>query len=398
MQQSTRAMRKISNRGVCHRPTTSGASGASIVALAALMGFGSTASAALLLDEPPRIDPQRLDDPSQPTLGLLRRYLHAEVERPSAARSYLSGPWGRWGQSPWLTLAWGPSPEAEPDNDDGAVAAEDAVRNSPTGPMRLGGSLMPTLQLTTAGPPTWLRRLNPEFFGLAFLSTGPSFASNGFDTLWEPKPKPIPWSKQCRRRPVTIARYGAEQATFELVRCDGSVAPFALDKLSILARPPMAPSPGELLPDEPEPGAWEHGEWTPSVRLIHARLLWALQKVADTFPRRVIYLYSGYRPRYANKPTATGTHHSFHANGRAADIHVMGIANADLFRICRTLSDVGCGYYPNSKFVHIDVRTPGNGRAYWVDASEPGEPSRYVDSWPGVVEKGALAWDRGAAQ
>lgn len=360
-------------------------------ALAALASYGSSASAAMLLDEPPRVDPQRLDDPSQPALALLRRYFHAEIERPSPTRSYLAGPWGRWGRSPWLTLAWGPSREALPD--DAGTSTTDASTEF----ILRDGSPALKLQLSLEGPPTWLRRLNPEFSGLPFLSTGPSFASNGFDTLWEPKPKPVPWSQQCRRRPVTIARYGAEQATFELVRCDGSVAPFALDKLSILARPPEAPSPGELLPDEPEPEAWERGEWTPSVRLIHSRLLWALQKVADTFPRRTIYLYSGYRPPRAGKAT-TGTHHSFHADGRATDVHVMGVANADLFRFCRTLPDVGCGFYPNSKFVHIDVRAPKSGRAYWVDASRPGEPSRYVDSWPGVVDEGALTWGSSAAR
>jgi hypothetical protein len=78
------------------------------------------------------------------------------------------------------------------------------------------------------------------------------------------------------------------------------------------------------------------------------------------------------------------------------DISVMGVPNAALFELCRTLDDVGCGFYPNSKFVHLDVRRPGTGHAFWIDASGPGEPSRYVDSWPGVVEGGALVWDPGA--
>jgi hypothetical protein len=71
----------------------------------------------------------------------------------------------------------------------------------------------------------------------------------------------------------------------------------------------------------------------------------------------------------------------------------MGVHNADLFRFCRSLDDVGCGFYPNSKFVHVDVRRPGTGHAFWVDISGPGEPAHYVDSWPGVVDKGALVWD-----
>jgi hypothetical protein len=37
------------------------------------------------------------------------------------------------------------------------------------------------------------------------------------------------------------------------------------------------------------------------------------------------------------------------------------------------------GYYPNSTFVHLDVRdTP----ATWIDYSKPGEPPRY--NTPGV--------------
>jgi hypothetical protein len=44
--------------------------------------------------------------------------------------------------------------------------------------------------------------------------------------------------------------------------------------------------------------------------------------------------------------------------------------------------DTGCGYYPNSSFVHVDVRQPGTGHVAWIDASGPGEPPHYVASWP----------------
>jgi hypothetical protein len=81
-----------------------------------------------------------------------------------------------------------------------------------------------------------------------------------------------------------------------------------------------------------------------------------------------------------------------HAAARAFDIQVHGIPNATLFEFCRKLEDVGCGYYPNSKFVHVDVRRPGTGHALWIDASGPGEPPRYVDSWPGVLVGGGAVW------
>jgi hypothetical protein len=50
---------------------------------------------------------------------------------------------------------------------------------------------------------------------------------------------------------------------------------------------------------------------------------------------------------------------------------------------------VGCGYYPNGAFVHFDVRPWGSARVRWVDDARPGEPSHYVDGWPGVVEPGS---------
>jgi hypothetical protein len=39
----------------------------------------------------------------------------------------------------------------------------------------------------------------------------------------------------------------------------------------------------------------------------------------------------------------------------------------------RTFNRVGVGYYPNSSFVHLDVREYA---AYWVDYSRPGEAPR----------------------
>jgi hypothetical protein len=116
-----------------------------------------------------------------------------------------------------------------------------------------------------------------------------------------------------------------------------------------------------------------------------------LQRIADAFPWRTIYIFSGYRP--APKGAKPGGHHSLHGEARAMDISVSGVPNEALFSICRKLDDIGCGFYPNSKFVHVDIRRPGTGHAYWIDISSPGEPSRYVDGWPGVVEGGALAWD-----
>jgi hypothetical protein len=103
-----------------------------------------------------------------------------------------------------------------------------------------------------------------------------------------------------------------------------------------------------------------------------------------------MYIYSGYRP--APKPPVPGSDHSLHWQGRALDLAVHGVPNEELFQLCRDQPDVGCGYYPNKPFVHLDVRPRGFGTAIWVDAAPPGEPAQYVSSWPGVVEEGAIGW------
>src|SRR5262249_26250355 len=61
-------------------------------------------------------------------------------------------------------------------------------------------------------------------------------------------------------------------------------------------------------------------------------------------------------------------------HGKAIDFHVVGVPNEVVRDFCRTLKNVGCGYYPNSTFVHMDVRDKD---AFWIDYSKPGEPPRY---------------------
>ena len=190
-----------------------------------------------------------------------------------------------------------------------------------------------------------------------------------------------PLRKDCRKRAVTFVRYGAEQDTFSLLGCDGAILPDALDRLSVIARPLETERPPLPLPDEPTEGALR-GEWIPGLRLLHPRLLWGVERVAEAFPRRTIYVMSGYRPGHGGP----------HAHARAIDLFAMNVPNEKLYKFCRTLPDAGCGYYPNNRFVHIDIRKPGTGKAYWIDVSAPGQPSEYVDSWPGVEKGGAAVF------
>jgi hypothetical protein len=198
----------------------------------------------------------------------------------------------------------------------------------------------------------------------------------------EPLSLPVVRARPCPRwkapLPLTVARYSAETERLALFDCDGAIAPEVIDRLSTLARAPEAPRPALPLPEAPS-GEGYPGEWLPGVRLLDPRLVWVLGEIQEAFPGRSVVIMSGYRPH---------AHTSYHQRGKALDLYVQGVANEDLFALCRTLRDVGCGFYPNNSFVHLDVRPFGSAKATWVDVSDPGTPSRYVDGWPGVLEAG----------
>jgi|GEM_PF-1731189 len=181
--------------------------------------------------------------------------------------------------------------------------------------------------------------------------------------------------RPCVRDPIAIARIsGTEEERFSLTRCDGSPAPLALEHLSVMARPGSAARPEKTIAELVK----AKGEnIAPGVRRLDARLVERLQLVVDHFAKAnkplKMTLVSGYRP------TSTG---SYHATGQALDFRLDGTTNEALVTFCKTLPDTGCGYYPNSSFIHLDVRAPGTGHVTWIDASGPGETPRYVASWP----------------
>jgi len=177
----------------------------------------------------------------------------------------------------------------------------------------------------------------------------------------------------CLKSPVEVVA-GSESATFALEKCDGSLAPLAVDELSILARPGGAAKPKQSLDAL---SRIRGAEVAPGIRRVDAGLLERLETVADHFRKGTetprVLLVSGYRPRSAR---------SFHSSARALDFRIDGVDNESLVAFCKTLPDTGCGYYPNSVFVHMDVRSPGSGHIAWIDASHPGEAPKYVSEWP----------------
>lgn len=195
--------------------------------------------------------------------------------------------------------------------------------------------------------------------------------------------------RPCLGPSVTVDRGGLEGETLSLVDCHGAPRDAARAELSLLARPWSVPRPGHPIKEvaarsasrrvrrtaaaaaNEGPGA--ASEVAPGVRLLDPGLLVRLDAISRKFPGKPLSLVSGYRPRSRG---------SQHQSGRALDLRVAGVSNEDLVAFCKTFADTGCGYYPNSSFIHVDVRNPSTGNVSWIDASGPGEPPRYVKQWP----------------
>ena len=99
---------------------------------------------------------------------------------------------------------------------------------------------------------------------------------------------------------------------------------------------------------------------------IDSRLIQVIARVSDTFGGRPMRIVSGYRERSYSAA-------SRHKTGKALDFSIPGVPNEALRDYLRTFDNVGVGYYPNSTFVHLDVRDYDT---YWIDYSGPGEPPR----------------------
>jgi len=116
-------------------------------------------------------------------------------------------------------------------------------------------------------------------------------------------------------------------------------------------------------------------------RTIHWRLIRSLYSISRHYKGRVIKVYSGYRHRRVARLRTSN-----HIKGRAIDFRVQGVSKKALRDyLRRRFSKSGVGYYPNSPFVHFDVRSK---KAFWVDTSGRGEDSQYVNSWAYVRQEG----------
>lgn len=104
---------------------------------------------------------------------------------------------------------------------------------------------------------------------------------------------------------------------------------------------------------------------------IHWRLASILLSISAHWPGKTIIVHSGYR----DPSVSEHAKRSNHTRGRAIDIRVPGVPNRRLFSLLRrSFQQVGLGYYPNSAFVHLDVRDTD---AVWVDYAGPGQRACY---------------------
>lgn len=173
----------------------------------------------------------------------------------------------------------------------------------------------------------------------------------------EPKPEP----KKPQKPPtyamkpkapgvLHLARLStSEEATFRAVDKKGHTSPQALTAMAKLLRSATGQS-----------------------KPINPRLVALAAIVSDHFGGRKLEVISGFRPYSPTQHTP----HSNHNDGNAMDFRVVGVPNEVVRDFCKTLRNVGVGYYPNSTFVHLDVRT---GSTFWIDYSRPGETPRYND-------------------
>lgn len=178
----------------------------------------------------------------------------------------------------------------------------------------------------------------------ASLRSGAKIFIPGVDKVIQIIPPP-----PCLNKEVSFLRVSNNEETkIVLTYCNGKIYEKGLEQFSHIAR--------SLKSSNKE------------IKLLNPRLINLMQKIADHYPGKRIEIISGYRgpkPGHENSP---------HIKGKAIDFKVSGVPKKVLCDYIRTFSNVGVGYYPNTSFVHLDVR---DRNAFWVDWSSSGEMPRY---------------------
>lgn len=185
------------------------------------------------------------------------------------------------------------------------------------------------------------------------LRVGQRLLLPGFEAAQEREGAERKWGRP--RHPGTASLYriwSQETERVRLVDNQGRVRRAAVDRLKHLMRP-------KTTRKRMEP---------------HRRLVSLLAQISDHFGGRTIQIVSGYR--------LTGGYtreSSRHVSAHAIDFRVQGVPIEVVRDYCRTFGHVGVGFYPRTRFVHLDVRRES---AYWVDWAAAGEAPRKSPSDP----------------
>ncbi len=99
---------------------------------------------------------------------------------------------------------------------------------------------------------------------------------------------------------------------------------------------------------------------TDDVKLIDRNLLDLIYKISSRLkPKEAFHVISGYRsPRTNNLLRKRGkgaAKNSYHLKGQAADIRLPGCRTSVLRKAAYEIKSGGVGYYPKSRFVHVDI-------------------------------------------
>jgi len=110
------------------------------------------------------------------------------------------------------------------------------------------------------------------------------------------------------------------------------------------------------------------------VRSVDPRLYEQLSRIQDHYEGARVELVSGFR--YTERSS------SRHYHASAMDIKFKGVSIKDLYAYAQTLDlgGMGIGIYPNSGFVHVDFRAPGEPSYRWTDRSYPGSDGKATEA------------------
>jgi uncharacterized protein YcbK (DUF882 family) len=102
---------------------------------------------------------------------------------------------------------------------------------------------------------------------------------------------------------------------------------------------------------------------TNEVRAVNPKLYEQLSRIQDHFDKKRIDLVSGFRFAERNS--------SRHFHASAMDIRIRDVTIKEMYAYAESLDPggMGIGIYPNSGFIHVDLRAPGDPSYRWTDLS-----------------------------